>query len=148
MDKTPFVAREHELQLLTDQWKQERARMMILYGRRRVGKTRLITHWIETNKPRALYWVAEPTSSLDQLRSFSQAIYNFENPGSAPEPFTYASWTQALEQVTRLAREERLCLVLDEFTYLLAVEPGIAGTFQNAWDHQLSQSNIDRKSVV
>ncbi|MBE0411404.1 MAG: ATP-binding protein [Anaerolineales bacterium] len=142
MDKTPFVAREHELQLLTDQWKQERARMMILYGRRRVGKTRLITHWIEINMPRALYWVAEPTSSLDQLRSFSQTIYNFENPGGAPDSFTYANWTQALEQIARLAREERLCLVLDEFTYLLAVEPGIAGTFQNAWDHQLSQSNL------
>lgn len=55
MDKTPFFAREHELQLLTDQRKQERARMMILYGRRRVGKTRLITHWIKTSKPRALY---------------------------------------------------------------------------------------------
>lgn len=142
MNKTPFVAREHELQLLTDQWKQERARLMILYGRRRVGKTRLITHWIDTSKSRALYWVAEPTSSLDQLRSFSQAVYNFENPNGAPDTFTYANWTQALEQISRLAKEERLCLILDEFTYLLAVEPGIGGIFQNAWDRHLSQSNL------
>jgi hypothetical protein len=142
MDKTHFVARQQELQTLQNQWEQRRSRLMFLYGRRRVGKTRLITHWIETSQPRAIYWVAEPTSSLDQLRSFSQALYRFENPGGAPDTFSYANWRQALEQAARLAKDERLCLVLDEFTHLLAVDPGIAGVLQNAWDHQLSKVNL------
>jgi AAA+ ATPase superfamily predicted ATPase len=142
MENTSFVGRDQELQHLSEQWSRERPRFLVLYGRRRVGKTRLITHWIHTHKPRALYWVAEPTSSYDQLRSFSQVLYNFQGVGTAPDTFTYANWTQAFQQVARLAEAVRLCLVLDEFTYILAVEPGIAGTLQNVWDHHLSQANI------
>ena len=142
MPKSHFIARERELKLLQDQWESPQAKLMILYGRRRIGKTRLITHWIETSGARALYWVAEPTSSFDQLRSFSQALYNFEENESAPEDFSYASWKQALQQIGRMAQEKRLAVVLDEFTYLLAVEPGIGGVIQNIWDQILSQENV------
>jgi len=143
MDLSPFVGRRSELDLLQQLWGSNRPELLILYGRRRVGKTRLLTHWIETTQVRALYWVAEPTSALDQLRSFSQALYNFANPGlPAPDDFTYASWLQAFQQVAALARAERLLVVIDEFTYLLAPEPGLAGVLQNTWDHLLKQTNL------
>ena len=90
-----------------------------------------------------LYWVAEPSSALDQLRSFSQAIYNFANPNApAPADFTYANWNQAWQQVAVLAQRERLALLVDEFTYLLEIDPGIAGQLQNLWDHTLSRANL------
>ena len=76
MNLSPFVGREREVAVLQDEWQWDRARMLILYGRRRVGKTRLITHWIRSTTPRALYWVAEPTSIMDQLRSFSQWLWD------------------------------------------------------------------------
>jgi AAA+ ATPase superfamily predicted ATPase len=142
MPRSPFIARERELNLLQNQWQSPQARLMILYGRRRVGKTRLVTHWLEQSGVRALYWVGAPTSPRDQLASFSQALYNFEGPGTAPDNFTYASWEQAFQQIARLAREQRTVVILDEFTYLLAVEPGIAGVLQNIWDQLLSQSNL------
>jgi hypothetical protein len=146
---SPFCGRAAELRLLHELARSRRASLLVLYGRRRVGKTRLLTHWMATSGVRALYWVAEPTSSLDQLRSFSQALYNFANP-DAPAPvdsptgrgFTYATWQQALEQAAALARREPLVLFLDEFTYLLEAEPGIAGVLQNAWDHTLSKTRI------
>lgn len=139
----PFVSRSRELALLENLWASPRAELLILYGRRRVGKTRLLTRWIETAQPRALYWVAEPTSSLDQLRSFSQALYNFANPGApAPDGFAYASWGQVFQQIAALAASQRAAIILDEFTYLLSSEPGIAGVLQNAWDHALSQANL------
>src|SRR4051812_45147984 len=81
----PFWGRAAELRLLDELARSPRASLLVLYGRRRIGKTRLLTHWIANSGARALYWVAEPTSSLDQLRSFSQALYNFANPG-APAP--------------------------------------------------------------
>lgn len=142
MPRSHFIARQRELKLLQDQWQSSQARLMILYGRRRIGKTRLVTHWIETSGARALYWVADPTSSLDQLASFSQALYNFEGPGTAPDNFIYGTWAQAFQQVARLAQDERIAVVLDEFTYMLAVEPGVAGILQNTWDQLLSQSNL------
>jgi AAA+ ATPase superfamily predicted ATPase len=142
MPPGPFVAREPELHQLQEEWEAPAARLLILYGRRRVGKTRLITHWMELSGARVLYWVADPTSATEQLRSFSQALYNFENRQPAPEAFTYATWAQALQQVARLAQNERLGIVLDEFTYLLASDPSIAGILQNAWDHSLSRTRL------
>src|ERR1700722_19919851 len=101
---SPFLGRAAELRLLDQLARSDRAALLVLYGRRRIGKTRLLTHWIGSSGARDLYWVAEPTSSLDQLRSFSQALYDFANPG-APAPsdaptergFTYASWQQAFQ---------------------------------------------------
>src|SRR5262245_20021755 len=61
----PFVGRAAELRLLGELARSERAVLLILYGRRRIGKTRLLTHWMSMQGGRALYWVAEPTSSLD-----------------------------------------------------------------------------------
>ena len=151
--KASFVGREAELQLLDRLWARSDATLLILYGRRRVGKTRLLTYWLrqsgagETGQDqparRVLYWVAEPSSALDQLRSFSQAVYNFANPQApAPEDFTYANWQQAWQQVAALAQNERLGLLLDEFTYLLEIDPSIAGQLQNLWDHTLSRTNL------
>ena len=106
-------------------------------------KHRLITYWIDNAAPFcALYWVAAPTSSKDQLRSFSQAVLGFESYSPVPEDFSYSSWEQAFEQATRLALHQRMMLVLDEFTYLIALEPGIAGVLQNAWDHHLKESDL------
>jgi AAA+ ATPase superfamily predicted ATPase len=117
--------------------------LLILYGRRRVGKTRLLTHWLDTRRPRVLFWTAEPSSQLDQLRSFSQAITNFRHPDMpAPAMFTYASWEQAFRELVQLSQEERLIVILDEFTYLLEVNPAIAGTLQNLWDHLLKHTNL------
>src|SRR5258707_4110531 len=56
MPPGPFVAREPELHQLQEEWEAPAARLLIVYGRRRVGKTRLITHWMELSSARVLYW--------------------------------------------------------------------------------------------
>ena len=138
-----FKGRNRELTLLDDLWANPDATLLILYGRRRIGKTRLITQWIQQSQQRSLYWVADPSSKLDQLRSFSQALYNFANPQApAPPDFTYTSWPQAWQQVANLAQTERFALFIDEFTYVLEIDPTAAGVLQNMWDHTLKQSNL------
>ncbi len=138
-----FVGRTSELALLDQLWQSGKAELLVLYGRRRIGKTRLFTHWIARTQPRALYWVAEPTSSSDQLRAFSQVLFNFAHPQSpAPETFTYATWKQAFQEVIQLASASRLALFIDEFTYLLTAEPAIAGMLQNLWDHELCKADL------
>ena len=82
--KLSFVGRAAELSLLDRLWNSPRATLLILYGRRRVGKTRLLTHWLKKQAGAGLYWVAEPTSSLGQLRSFSQALASFVDPEEPP----------------------------------------------------------------
>jgi AAA+ ATPase superfamily predicted ATPase len=143
IDSTPFVGRQQELELLDRLWKSPRAEFLILYGRRRVGKSRLLTHWFDTRRPRVLDWEASETNEYDLLRSFSQVIYNFRQPPTlAPQDFTYANWRQAFEELSQLAKEERLAVFIDEFTYILSVNPAIAGTLQHIWDHLLKHTNL------
>ncbi len=138
-----FKGRARELALLDELWRAPDAALLILYGRRRVGKTRLLQQWLRQSQARALYWVAEPSSAAEQLRSFSQALYNFANPQApAPPDFSYADWAQAWQQVAVLAQRERFALFVDEFTYVLAIAPAVAGALQNAWDQRLSQANL------
>ncbi|MBK9052945.1 MAG: ATP-binding protein, partial [Chloroflexi bacterium] len=92
-----FVGRSRELETLDNLWTLPNAALLILYGRRRVGKTRLLTRWLRAHANDGLYWVAEPASELTQLRSFSQAILNFFDPNTrTPPEFSFATWEQAL----------------------------------------------------
>ena len=140
----PFFGRIDQLKLMDTLWEAPRASFLVLYGRRRIGKTSLLTHWINQTGHKALYWVAEPTTPAKQLRSFSQALYAFANPtASLPsDDFSYASWRRAFEEIADIAERQRIALFLDEFTYLLDAEPGVAGILQNAWDHLLKDRQI------
>ena len=140
-----FIGRQEELRLFDRLWQSQDAELVILYGRRRVGKTRLLTHWINQHQqPRpGMYWMAEPTSAVDQLRSFSQALANYADPEEpAPLDFTYANWEQAFRQVSLLAKEQRMALFIDEITYLIDINPDIVGVLQKVWDHRLKESNL------
>ena len=143
MYRAAFVGRSRELETLDELWRSPRATLLILYGRRRVGKTRLLTHWLSTHTDNGLYWVAEPTSALTQLRSFSQALMAFIDPDTpVPPEFTFATWEQALRQVALFAQERRLALFIDEVTYLIDVNPDFVGLLQKVWDRWLSDSNL------
>jgi AAA+ ATPase superfamily predicted ATPase len=138
-----FVDREWELAALDRAWATKAGQFLILYGRRRTGKTRLLTHWLQTRQARAIYWVAKPTSAVALLRSFSQAIYNYTHPQAPADPdFGYPSWEMALAQAHELTLSGRLALILDEFTYALDAAPDLGGTLQIAWDQGLQEANL------
>ena len=138
-----FAAREQELRLLDDLYKRQGAQFLILYGRRRIGKTRLLTHWAENTGERVLYWMATQTSTTNQLRKFSQALWQHLNPGAAVEPsFSYTSWSAAFAEVRRLAENERFVLILDEFTYVMQADPEVPSLIQQVWDHQLKDTQV------
>ncbi len=140
----PFVGRKREMALLEDLWQSPQAAFLVLYGRRRVGKTRLLWEWMQKHPEDVLYWAAEPSSESDQRRAFSQAVYRFFHPNSAEASVYYPSWRAAFEALADFAaqRGRRVALVIDEFTYLLEHGPQAAGALQHAWDQRLSRSNI------
>lgn len=141
--KSSFVGRSRELELLENMWRSPKATLLILYGRRRVGKTRLLTHWLQQERKPGLYWVAEPTSALSQLRSFSQALMAFIDPeADVPPDFTFATWELALRQLAFHTQDRRVALFIDEVTYVFDVNPDFVGTLQKAWDRWLSNSQI------
>ncbi len=135
--------RRRELAILDRLWHSNHAEFLILFGRRQVGKTALITQWVEQTGNRSLYWSANNGTAFGQLPSFSQTVYNLGHPNCpAPASFAYLTWEQAWEEIIRLAEKDRLALFIDDFTNLLDTTPSIAGKLQNFWDHHFKNSNV------
>jgi uncharacterized protein len=138
-----FVGRTRELKTLQTFYESPNAGLLILYGRRRIGKTRLITHFLEQRpETPTFYWMATTHNEAYQLRDFSQAILHHDPRLSGPPTtdFTFASWEAALHHLADMVAlsEQPYLLVIDEFTYLLRNEPAISSIFQKVWDHRLA----------
>lgn len=138
-----FVGRQREMSELHEIAQEQDAQFLILYGRRRVGKTTLLLHWAQESGLPFVYWVADRLSPAFQLRSLSQTLYNKMYPDTpADAGFAYSTWEMAFQQAARMATDRRLILILDEFPYLAEAEPGLPSVLQNVWDHHLKQTQI------
>lgn len=136
-----FVNRERELADLADFWQRPGAHLVVVYGRRRTGKTTLLARSVR-DKPH-LFWVADRFPAPTLLRDFSQSIYRLEHSDSSPSPdFAYPDWEMAFRSLGRLAQERRVVAVLDEFPYAVEAEPALPSLLQRLWDHELKQSQL------
>ena len=127
-----FVSREMELGLLADLYQRERAQLLILYGRRRVGKTRLLTHWAGSLSQPVFYWMATQTSAANQLRDFSQALFRFLHiEAPVPATFSYGSWDAAFSELARASESQRFVAILDEITYVMQANPEVRPKWHN-----------------
>lgn len=132
-----FIDRKKELNFLEEKWEEPKPQFIVLWGKRRVGKTELIKQFIKDKAH--IYFLAESTNEREQLRRFSSAIgHLFQEP--LLETRGFAEW----EESFRYIKEKKLkfVLVIDEFPYLIESNRSIPSLFQRAWDEYLSESNI------
>jgi len=128
-----FYNRDQELAVLAGAWDSQKAELALLYGRRRVGKTYLLQHFLSGARPHA-YFLASAMSLADNLAQLAQALlaaYPHATGVTAADLPTLRSVLQFHEQA---ARETRFALVLDEFQYLVAQDPSIPSQIQAWWD--------------
>ena len=139
-----LIDRERELDELNALLRAPSSRLLAVSGRRRLGKTTLLVHWAQTSQHPYLYWVGSRLSSNLLLRKFSQRVWQHGHPNErAPRPFSYEDWSEVLEELARVCQDERRHIVIiDEFPYAVASEPGLPSVLQNAWDHHLKFSNV------
>ena len=138
-----FVDREVELGALNDILGRHGAQFLVVYGRRRVGKTTLLLEWARRSQTPILYWVAAREPSALLLRSFSQSVYAHAYPDRQIDPlFSYPSWEMALREAAALAQSQRLILIIDEFPYAAQSEHALPSLLQNAWDHAFKTTEV------
>lgn len=134
-----FYCREEELQTMNRRYEKGRFECIVIYGRRRVGKTALINEFCK-GKP-TVYFSALSASSQENLEALSKAIYICKNPGSPTAP-TYRSYEDALDEITAMARQQRLVFVIDEYPYLAKAEKSFSSRLQHIIDHQWQNSQL------
>lgn len=127
-----FYCREEELCVMNQRYEKGRFECVVIYGRRRVGKTALINEFCK-DKP-AIYFSALNASPQENLEALSKAIYAYKNPEGNSAP-AYQSFADALEEITALAKDERLVFVIDEYPYLAKAEKSISSRLQHMIDH-------------
>ena len=134
-----FYCREEELRTMNNRYKKGHFECVVIYGRRRVGKTALINEFCK-GKP-TVYFSALNASSQENLEALSKAIYTCQNSDSTSAP-TYRSYENALEAITGMAMEKRLVFVIDEYPYLAKAEKSISSRLQHIIDHSWQGSRI------
>ncbi len=139
MERPVFLDRERELTLLEERFASDEAELFVLYGRRRVGKTELLTRFCQGK--RHIFFVADLDAEPVLRAGLSRAV-NSSLLGPATEGAVYESWEQLFRVVAEHARDEALVLVLDEFTYLVSAHPPLASILQRLWDAELRHGRL------
>ena len=132
-----FINRETELKFLNGKWMQNEAQLVILYGKRRVGKTELCLQFVK-DKPH-LYFLCERIAAPNQLKKLSHAVGEyFKDEFISTSGFD--DWETLFKYIAR--KNERMILIVDEFSYLAETDPAIGSIFQKGWDLYLKSSKI------
>lgn len=134
-----FYCREKELSDLNRRYSEGKFECAIVYGRRRVGKTALINEFCK-NKP-TIFFSALNATSGENLEALSGAIYEKDHKYGASAP-VYKSFDDALSDITRMAEEERLIFVIDEYLYLAKAEQSISSRLQHIIDHHWQNGKL------
>lgn len=135
-----FIGREAELKFLQDKYTEERGQLIVLYGRRRVGKTETLREFCK-DKPHVFFSCTQ-TTDLVQLRNFSSRIFK-ENIPAKNYISEFADWEKAFRAVLDLPYgNQKKLLVIDEFPYMCRGNKSIPSILQNLWDAELRDSNV------
>lgn len=143
-----FVGRDRYLEQLTEQYREAAdtgtGRFVLVRGRRRVGKSRLVEEFIRRDVPRAVYFTASRQPQGPELEAFADVLRRAGLSDADPrdDDQAPASWEAALYMFAALVPSDRpTVLVIDEFPYLVEGGHGLAveGTFQKLWDRVLQR---------
>lgn len=133
-----FIGREKELKTLDRLYQSDQFEFVVIYGRRRVGKTALMNHFIDDKQ--AIYFMGVESNEKQNLENFSKSIIEFSSGIQAETSFS--SYQAALEYVFKLAEKERVILAIDEYPYVARSSKSLASTLQMLIDKYKDHSKL------
>jgi len=132
-----FVDRDRELEFLNESYRGKNS-LIVIYGRRRIGKTELIKRFIK-DKPH-VFFLADERGDLSNLKELqrSMALYLHEPLFEKAE---ITDWIELFDEFCRRV-EEKIIIVIDEFPYLVSNNKAIPSIFQKIWDLNLANKKV------
>lgn len=133
-----FIGREREVAALDRLYESNKFEFAVIYGRRRVGKTALINHFIDNKE--AIYFMGVESNEKQNLENFSKSIIEYSSGIEAETSFL--SFQAALEYVFKLAEKKRFILAIDEYPYVARSSKSLASTLQLLIDKYKDTSKL------
>lgn len=135
-----IIDRKKELELLENIWKNKKNSFLVLYGRRRIGKTTLLKEFIKNKE--GLFYIAEDTIKTNQITEFKIALGNYLND-EFMQTQNFDSWSGLFTYLSKtINKNKKFFIWIDEFSYLIKNDKSITSTLQKFIDHTLRESNI------
>lgn len=131
-----FINREYELEFLRNCYREEKSQFIVLYGKRRVGKTSLVKEFSK-GVPH-VYFLADKATEKDQLQALSERVallYGDEFLLSRG----FGNWYEFFRY---LKGKGRVVVVIDEFPFLIESNRAVPSIFQKGWDEELKDSGV------
>lgn len=134
-----FINRIKELNRLNTLGSTEQGGFAVLWGRRRVGKTRLLLEWSKKNN--GLYTVADQSAASVQRSYFAKSISTLFN---GIDSVNYPNWKSLLNSISRASKQNKWHgpVIFDEFPYLVISDKSLPSVFQNWIDHEAKNAKL------
>ncbi|MCX9088960.1 MAG: ATP-binding protein [Candidatus Methanoperedens sp.] len=132
-----FINRDEELNILEERFISKKTEFIVMYGRRRVGKTELAVHFIR-DKP-GIYFLAGEKADAENLEEMKGVMADFLKNDEF-RMIKFENWVQLFKSFSEKIRE-RTVIIMDEFPYLVKENKSVPSEFQKIWDMHLSKND-------
>lgn len=133
-----FIGREAELQKLREFKKRKVAGIIVVCGRRRIGKSTLVEHFAKGVRFLEFYGLAprEGLTSTDQLAHFGELLgLAFQLP-----PMKFDNWNHALDMLAGLTTQGEVIIFFDEISWMAGSDKDFVGKLKGVWDTKLKKN--------
>lgn len=134
-----FINRHEELTFLQKEYQRDGSSLVILYGRRRVGKTALITEFIKNRQ--AIYFLATEENETQNRLAFKNIVAE-QTGNELLMNANVDSWDMIFKVWLDTPFNEKKLMIIDEFQYLGKANHAFPSVFQRIWDTMLKDQNV------
>ena len=134
-----FIDREQEMETLTEEYNREGSSLVIMYGRRRVGKTTLISEFIRDKQ--ALFFLASQESEAQNRNLFKEKAAEFIH-SDLLHNVSVSDWDTIFKAIMDARFDTKPIIVIDEFQYIGKSNSAFPSIMQRIWDTILKDHSI------
>jgi AAA+ ATPase superfamily predicted ATPase len=134
-----FVNRTVELEFLERKYSEKASNLIIIYGKRRVGKTEIIKKFLQNKK--GIYILCTMDSMEENIKETKQKFYELTGKEYFLKLET-RSFFDLFKYLAEELKETKTAIIIDEFPYLIELEKGVVSVFQKIWDEVLADTKI------
>ena len=139
-----MIGRSNELQEIETLYNSNKFEFLVLYGRRRIGKTTLLTDFAK--KHNCFYFLAQEKSVSLNIKEFTALIKDYFNMEYMPTAIDWAEVIAILNERIEIKLKEsngkKVCIIIDEFPFIAKEYPTIKSILQHTIDHKWQNKNI------